>query len=82
MDIAVSHRFRSGQPCLSTGWYVFDGYVDGSLEPLPAISEMEVSLEAGDVFPQIRNVRKTCYWRREVSACDERLQGAYCAAMP
>jgi hypothetical protein len=75
MDIAISQRFRSGQCCPESGWYIFDGYADGTLEPFPGTSELEISLEGGDVFPPIRNVEKGCYWRREVAACDEGLFG-------
>lgn len=67
----VNRRYRSGDPCDDSGWYVFDGYLDGSLEPLPALSELEIPLEAGAVFPTIHSSNRRCFWRAELDSIQE-----------
>lgn len=56
-------RFQSGQTCCESGWYEFDGYLDGSCELLPSLNEMQIPLVAGDTFPVIQNTRQRCYWK-------------------
>ena len=82
MTPSPNRRFRSGEPCPDSGWYIFDGYLDGSLEPLPALGEMEVSLEAGEVFPPIRSPAKECYWQLSSEEREEDLAGAAAASPP
>jgi hypothetical protein len=82
MDANVYRRFQSGELCPDSGWYVFDGYVDGTLNPLPALSEMEVSLEAGETFPQIRTPAKSCYWQPAVGEREEGVVQATAALPP
>jgi hypothetical protein len=45
---------------LESGYYLFDGYVDGTSLPFPALSEIEVSLQEGQLFPSIRSRQKPC----------------------
>jgi hypothetical protein len=62
MDTATQQRFRSGELCIETGWYEFDGYVNGEPQPLPMLAEMEVARGVGDVFPSIRSTKRPCFW--------------------
>ncbi len=62
MRAKTDQRFQSGEVCIVSGWYDFDGYVDGSSEPYPSLFELEIPLHAGEVFPPIRNPRRACYW--------------------
>lgn len=57
------NRPRSGDLCSRSGWYEFDGYVDGATEPIPPLSEWEVAVEVGDTFPMIHESNRACYWR-------------------
>jgi hypothetical protein len=55
-------RFVSGDPCVRTGWYEFDGFVRGLQEPCPSLDEMEILVGSGEAFPMIRGSRRPCYW--------------------
>jgi hypothetical protein len=63
METITYKRFRSGDLCDDSGWYEFDGYVDAREAPLPGLSEMEIPMIAGDVFPPVRGQQRACYWK-------------------
>jgi hypothetical protein len=64
MDVTAAYpRYQSGETCVDSGAYEFDGYLDGSSEALPDLDESEISLGAGDVFPPMRHPRKPCFWK-------------------
>jgi hypothetical protein len=63
MDTTTYQRFQSGDLCIESGWYEFDGYVDDVSDPLPALSQMEITLAVGQVFPPIQDPRRACYWK-------------------
>ena len=75
-------RFQSGSTCVASGCYLFDGYADGSSLPIPALSEIEVSLAEGQLFPPIRSRQKPCYWKQvdEAPAADD--SAAFALGMP
>lgn len=75
MKVRTKQRFESGDLCVAPGWYEFDGYIVDEGEPLPALSEMEYWLEAGDVFPAIRRPRRACFWKY-VQGIEPRIRGA------
>ena len=56
-------RYKTGEKCITTGTYRFDGYLDGTSDPSPTADEMRISLSAGETFPPIRSSEKACYWR-------------------
>ncbi len=62
MATIPGQRYQSGDRCMETGWYEFDGYLDGPTELLPAIDEMQIPLLAGQPFPPIRSRRRECFW--------------------
>ncbi|MEP0845276.1 MAG: YjzC family protein [Phycisphaerae bacterium] len=72
MDTSTYQRFKSGEICVESGWYEFDGYVDGTNDPLPNLTETEVALEAGDVFPPIQSLKRACYWKLVDGIGDDR----------
>jgi hypothetical protein len=82
MNGTPNRRFRSGEPCPDSGWYIFDGYLDGSPEPLPPLGEMEVSLEAGETFPSIHSPAKDCYWQSALEEREAEPAGAAAASAP
>jgi hypothetical protein len=63
MDTITYKRFRSGDLCDDSGWYEFDGYLDAPDAPLPSLSETEIPMIAGDVFPPVRSQQRLCYWK-------------------
>jgi YjzC-like protein len=61
--IGLHTEFHTGQKCLATGDYQFNGYLDGTFEPLPTREERIIPLGAGETFPPIASTSKGCYWR-------------------
>jgi hypothetical protein len=59
----VRTRYKTGDRCASSGWYRFDGYRDGTTVPLPRVEELNVYLEADELFPPIRSSRQACWWQ-------------------
>lgn len=59
----VGSRFRTGQTCVVSGRYQFDGYLDGSSTPSPTLEEREIPLSRNETFPPIRSSEKGCYWK-------------------
>jgi len=55
-------RFQSGERCVEAGRYEFDGYVRDPPEPLPQLSDWEIRVEAGQMFPKTRHPNRPCYW--------------------
>jgi hypothetical protein len=70
MGTGINGRFRTGDVCIESGWFEFDGYLDGATEPLPPLDEAEISLRAGDVFPAVLQPRRGCYWRQTGVSAD------------
>ena len=60
----VDQRFRTGEVCLETGTYEFDGYVNGSSDGLPFSDELEIAILAGAPFPPIQSRNRACFWQR------------------
>ena len=60
---AVRTRFKTGETCIVSGRYRFDGYTDGSTYPPPKPEEREIPLSKGETFPPIRSARKSCWWK-------------------
>jgi|GEM_PF-6552111 len=56
--------YQTGQTAPYSGAYRFDGYVDGAQAPLPAEKERMIVVIAGETFPPIRSVAKSCWWNR------------------
>ena len=59
----MSTRYKTGQTCVTTGTYRFDGYTDGTSTPSPTPEEMEIDLERNETFPPIRSCEKACWWK-------------------
>ena len=60
MATAVGTRFKTGEKCVESGRYRFDGYLDGTHYPPPAAEEREIPLSAGETSPPIRSSGKAC----------------------
>ena len=60
---AVGARFRTGQECVVSGRYAFDGYLDGTTTPAPTPEERQIPLSRGETFPPIRSSGKACWWK-------------------
>ena len=60
---AARTRYKTGETCVITGRYMFDGYTDGTHSPPPTTEELEIPLERGETFPPIRSSGKACWWR-------------------
>jgi len=56
-------RFKTGETCIITGRYRFDGYTDGTSTPAPTAEEQEIPLAKDETFPPIRSAGKGCWWR-------------------
>jgi len=63
MLTAIGSRFRTGQQCVESGRYRFDGYLDGTSSPPPRPEEREIPLSRGETFPPIRSTGKGCWWK-------------------
>ena len=63
MATAVGTRFKTGQKCVESGRYKFDGYLDGTSYPAPTAEEREIPLSNGETFPPIRSTEKACWWK-------------------
>lgn len=63
MPVAVGTRFRTGEICIESGVYDFDGYLDGTSYPSPTAEERRIPLSAHETFPPIRSTGKACYWK-------------------
>jgi hypothetical protein len=55
-------RFRSGDACLQSAAYRFDGYAVPRSVDLPRLGELEITLEAGQTFPPIESTQLDCWW--------------------
>jgi len=64
MKRTANQRFQTGDVCGETGWYEFDGYVNGPPGPLPRLIEWQALVIAGDMFPRIYSPERMCYWKR------------------
>ena len=63
VQTAIGARFRTGQTCVESGRYRFDGYLDGTSRPAPTAEEREIPLSRGETFPPIRSSGKACWWK-------------------
>jgi len=61
MAVTVGTRFRTGQTCIESGEYGFDGYLDGTSFPTPTAEERRIPLSVGETFPPIRSTEKACW---------------------
>ncbi len=59
----IGARFKTGQECVVSGRYGFDGYLDGTSTPPPRRQEREIPLSRGETFPPIRSSGKSCWWK-------------------
>lgn len=55
-------RYKTGEKCITSGVYKFDGHTDGSMECHPTSDEKEIPLSEGETFPPIRSCKKGAYW--------------------
>lgn len=60
---SIGARFRTGQQCVESGRYDFDGYLDGTSMPAPRPAERRIPLSRGETFPPISSAGKACWWR-------------------
>jgi len=60
---AIGSRHRTGETCLISGVYRFDGYLDGTSSPSPTADEREIPLSKEGAFPPIRSTGKACWWK-------------------
>lgn len=63
MSVSIGTRYKTGEKCVESGIYGFDGYLDGSAWPAPTSEERQIPLSAGETFPPIRSCNKGCYWK-------------------
>lgn len=58
-------RFITGMVCTRAGVYIFESYADHATDSKPTDDEMYVVLKYGQVFPPIRSVCKSAWWKLE-----------------
>lgn len=63
METATRTKFKTGETCIVSGRYRFDGYTDGTSSPAPRREEREIPLSRGETFPPIRSSGKACWWK-------------------
>jgi len=63
MITTQTHRFRSGEKCVESAEFEFDGFLDGSAEQLPAPEEMTICVSTGQPFPGAGPDGKPSFWR-------------------
>ncbi|WAS93161.1 YjzC family protein [Nannocystis punicea] len=59
----LGDRFKTGDSCVASGSYVFDGYTSEPSTPQPTQEERVIPLERGRVFPPIRSTNRGAYWK-------------------
>ena len=59
----VGERFKTGDKCVTSGDYAFDGYTDGSKTPAPTPNEQSIPLRAGETFPPVKSSQKGAWWK-------------------
>ena len=57
-------RYKTGDKCVASGKYQFDGYTDGTTTPAPTAEEKVIPLSTGETFPPIKSAKKACYWKK------------------
>jgi hypothetical protein len=62
MSTATRTRFKTGEVCIISGVYEFDGYTDGTSSPPPTPAERKIPLSRSERFPPIRSADKACWW--------------------
>ncbi|PCJ63662.1 MAG: YjzC family protein [Candidatus Hydrogenedentota bacterium] len=62
MNIQTQTRHKTGEKCMVSGRYRFDGYTDGTTVPTPTAEERQIPLSRTETYPPIRSVRKACWW--------------------
>lgn len=62
MSTSTATRFTTGDLCVTSAVYRFDGYLDGSRTPRPHTEEEQIPLSRGERFPPIRSAGKSCFW--------------------
>lgn len=63
MQTQIATRGRTGERCIVSGVYAFDGYLDGSSYPIPTAKESREPIAQHNVFPPIRSAQKGCWWK-------------------
>ena len=63
METATRTRYKTGETCVISGVYQFDGYTDGTQTPAPTPEERQIPLSKGETFPPIRSSGKACWWK-------------------
>ncbi len=76
MSVERNKRFKSGETCVQSGCYSFDGYLNGAQGPEPALPEREIRLTSGEVFPPVASAWKGCWWVWVDEACVAGSSGA------
>jgi len=61
--VGIGARHKTGEKCVESGRYRFDGYTDGTSSPPPRPEEREIPLSRGETFPPIRSAGKSCWWK-------------------
>jgi len=56
-------RFRTGEKCVQSGRYEFDGYLDCSSYPPPTAEERIIPMDVGDTFPPVNSADKGAWWK-------------------
>ena len=56
-------RNHTGERCIVSGVYQFDGYLDGASYPSPKPAELREPIAQHNVFPPIRSANKGCWWK-------------------
>ena len=59
----IGDRFKTGQQCETTGFYDFDGYLDGTRTPRPTAEETRIPLSSRETFPPVRSQNKGARWK-------------------
>lgn len=70
--MATERKFKSGDPCTTSGAYVFERHTDGTTNPAP--QERVIHLTKGDNFPAIGAPSKEAEWRTQ--SISERIKEA------
>lgn len=60
---SIGDRFKTGERCVASGVYVFDGYTDNATSPAPTADERVIPLRIGETFPPIKSSKKGAWWK-------------------
>ena len=59
----MTNKYQTGYLSPIKATFIWDGYTDGTHNPLPTANENRIPMDKGDKFPPIRSCNKGAFWK-------------------